>query len=218
LSLRINIDQTTELAEKLIFLYIPFHKMTLRRASMQLMGRAADRHSLQVTTRTLASRGFSSALPRAGGGDSSNDNYVSPFQDIFETIEQGKTFLGSETFAIPEIKYLNCGVPEHVLRFKTTTYGRLLEEPYVRPMEHQVTLRVETRHIPLNDMERMVMKEIVGTRLNNETGVLQLSSSQFGSRIENKRHVVLMLERIAESAKTLASKVQVEGEGRPVEP
>ena len=54
------------------------------------------------------------------------------------------------------------------------------------------------------------MKEIVGNRLNDETGLLQLSSSQFGSRIENKRHTVSMLERIVESAKTLAAKVEAD--------
>ena len=74
-------------------------------------------------------------------------------------------------------------------------------------------LQVAIRHIPLTDVERIVLKEIVGTRLNDETGVLQLSSSQFGSRIENKRHVVSMLERAVESAKNLASRINDEQEG-----
>lgn len=62
----------------------------------------------------------------------------------------------------------------------------------------------------MTDMERLVLKEIVGSRLNDETGVLQLSSAQFGSRIENKRHAVSMLERVIESAKALAAKVEAE--------
>lgn len=135
---------------------------------------------------------------------------MSPFQEIFDTIQQGKTFMGSSEFSPPEVKYLKCGCPEHVLKYKTTTYGRLLEEPYVVPMEHRVTLQVETQHIPMTDIERVVLKEVVGSRLNEETGLLQLSSAQFGSRIENKRHAVSMLERIVESTKTLAAKVEAE--------
>ncbi len=73
-----------------------------------------------------------------------------------------------------------------------------------------MTLQVETHHIPMTDMERLALKEIAGNRLDDATGLLQLSSSQFGSRIENKRHAVSMLERIIESAKTLAAKVEDE--------
>lgn len=135
---------------------------------------------------------------------------MSPFQEIFDTIKEGKTFMGNSRFSAPEIKYLKCGIPEHVLRYKTKSYGRLLEEPFVQPNEHKVTLQVETEYIPLNELERVVMKEIVGNRLNEETGLLQLSSSQFGSRIENKRHAVSMLERIVESARALAAKVDSE--------
>lgn len=139
--------------------------------------------------------------------NNSNNKYVSPFQEIFDTIQEGKTFLGTTEFQYPTVKHLKCGVAEHLLKYKTTTYGRLLEEPFVRPNEHRVILQVAIRHIPLTDVQRLVLKEIVGNRLNDDTGVLQLSSSQFGSRIENKRHVVSMLERSVESAKTLAARV-----------
>jgi len=138
--------------------------------------------------------------------------YVSPFQEIFDTIQDGKTFLGTKEFQYPTIKHLKCGIPEHKLKYKTTTYGRLLEEPFVRSNEHRVILQIAIRHIPLSDIERQVLKEIVGNRLKDDTGILQLSSSQFGSRIENKRHVVSMLERAVESAKTLASRVVNEEE------
>eukprot|EP00980_Cylindrotheca_fusiformis_P018805 scaffold6265_cov193-Cylindrotheca_fusiformis.AAC.25 len=154
--------------------------------------------------KSLPMRTFS-AVSKGG-----NDDYVSPFQEIYDTIEEGKTFLGTKEFNYPEVKTLDCGVPEHALRFKTTTYGRLLEEPFVTPMEHRITLQVPISHIPLSDIEEMAFKEIVGTRLNEKTGMLQLSSAQFGSRIENKRHVVSMLERIVENTKSLAAKVEAE--------
>jgi hypothetical protein len=151
-----------------------------------------------------------------GSSDSDNNNssanissnpYVSPFEEIFDTIQEGKTFLGTTEFQYPKVKLLKCGVAEHLLRFKTTTYGRLLEEPFVRPNEHRVILQVAIRHIPFTNIERIVFKGIVGNRLNKETGVLQLSSSQFGSRIENKRHVVSMFERAVNSAEKQASRL-----------
>ena len=158
---------------------------------------------VQTDCQTSSVRLFAS-VPQGG------EEYVSPFQEIFNTIEEGKTFLGGKEFRIPETRTLKCGVPEHVLRFKTTTYGRLLEEPYVRPNEHRITLQVPISYIPLNDIEEIALREIVGTRLNEETGILRLSSAQFGSRIENKRHVVSMLDRIVESTKSLAANVQAE--------
>jgi hypothetical protein len=165
----------------------------------------------QTTWISTTTRLYASATSDKSG--SSPYAYVSPFQEIFDSIDGGKTFLGTTQFQAPDIKYLKCGIPEHVLKFKTSSYGKLLEAPYVRPNEHRVTLQVHMRHIPLeSETERLVLREIVGHRLNEDTGVLQLSSSQFGSRIENKRHVVSMLERAIESAKLLAARVEKEVE------
>ncbi|KAL3945046.1 MAG: hypothetical protein SGBAC_000903 [Bacillariaceae sp.] len=175
--------------------------MAARRMKMLSM---VQRSTTAQTVRHNNSFRHFASVPQGG------EEYISPFQEIFDTIEEGKTFLGGHEFRIPEAKTLKCGVPEHVLRFKTTTYGRLLEEPYVSPNEHRITLQVPVSHIPLNDIEQIALREIVGTRLNEETGILQLSSKQFGSRIENKRHVVSMLDRIVDSTKSLASKVQAE--------
>jgi hypothetical protein len=182
---------------------VPLHKMLSRVVAEQQQQQPHINIS-RVTTRRYAAAASTDTAVGAG-------YYVSPFQEIFDTIKQGKTFMGTSKFSPPEINYLKCGVPEHVLKYKTTTYGRLLEEPYVMPMEHRVTLQVETEHIPMTGMERVVLKEIVGNRLNDETGLLQLSSAQFGSRIENKRHAVSMLERIVDSTKKLAAKIEAEG-------
>jgi len=168
-------------------------------------------HQLTAQHESLAqvsSRCYGSAAVK--DSNDGKNGYVSPFQEIFDSIEGGKTFLGTTEFQYPNVKYLKCGVPEHQLKYKTTTYGRLLEEPFVRPNEHRVVLQVAARNIPLTDLQKAVLKEIVGNRLNDETGILQLSSAQFGSRIENKRHVVSMLERAVESAKSLADKLEEE--------
>jgi len=168
--------------------------------------------SLSLTSRCYGSAAIDGSNSDNNSSGSSNP-YVSPFQEIFDTIHEGKTFLGTTEFQYPNAKFLKCGVAEHLLRFKTTTYGRLLEEPFVRPNEHRVILQVAIRHIPLTDVQRLVLKDIVGNRLNDDTGVLQLSSSQFGSRIENKRHVVSMLERAVESAKNLATRILDDEDG-----
>lgn len=182
-----------------------------RKTQTIVLGRFRPSSSSSSFTRSYASAAASSSGGGGGGGTSSS--YVSPYQDIFDSIHQGKTFLGTTEFQMPsETKYLKCGIPESSLRFKTTAFGKLLEAPYVRPMEHRIILQVHMRHVPLTDAERLVLREIVGQRLDDETGVLQLSSSQFGSRIENKRHVVSMLERAVERAKVLAARLEEEVE------
>lgn len=186
---------------------LPLHRFTNLSVVERLAG--SIHRTARSVSATTPRRHFSEAVV-SGGSSDGNGQYTSPFQDVFETIKDGKTFLGTSEFAMPEIKYLKCGCPEHALKYKTTTYGRLLEAPFVQPNEHQVTLQVEVGYIPLTDLERVVFKEIVGSRLHDESGVLKLSSSQFGSRIENKRHVVSMLERIVESTKDLASKIEDE--------
>lgn len=188
-------------------------------ASRQTKSMARQSQSLTNSRLRPASftRCYASAATESSSGSGNNNNkgtsYVSPFQEIFDNIQQGKTFLGTTEFQMPsETRYLKCGIPESALRFKTTAFGKLLEAPYVRPMEHRIILQVHMRHVPLTDTERLVLREIVGTRLNEETGVLQLSSSQFGSRIENKRHAVSMLERAVERAKELAARLEKEVE------
>eukprot|EP00536_Pseudo-nitzschia_multiseries_P007483 jgi/Psemu1/304968/fgenesh1_kg.177_\ len=180
-----------------------FHQLSLCR--LDAAAAAAAQHESVVPA---SSRCYGSEAVKDSDNSSSSSNYVSPFRDMFDSIQDGKTFLGTTEFQYPNVKYLKCGVPEHELKYKTTTYGRLLEEPFVRPNEHRVILQVAVRHIPLTELQKVVMKEIVGNRLNDETGILQLSSAQFGSRIENKRHVVSMLERAVESAKSVAARLE----------
>ena len=159
------------------------------------------------TSQTLERISRSFAAAASATSSSTQQGYVSPFQDIFDQINEGRTFLGTEKFVKPEQKYLGCGVPESALRFKTSSYGRFQQAPFVSPNEHRVTLQVATDDIPLNPKEMALLKEIVGTRLCDERSILQLSSIQFGSRIENKRHVVTMLDRCVESARTLAKRL-----------
>lgn len=83
--------------------------------------------------------------------------------------------------------------------------------PYVMTKEHQVTVKVHTDQLPLSKQEMEILREIVGgRRLNDDRRELRLSSNAFGSRIENKRHVVSMLDRIVCSCQRLGKTLQAQ--------
>ena len=72
-------------------------------------------------------------------------------------------------------------------------------------------VKVALSAIPFeNEQEKEVFLQIVGSRYNAKKGDLQLSSEKFASRIENKRHLVDMIERIVSSARKLAKEFAIE--------
>ena len=142
-----------------------------------------------------------------------NDGYESPFQEFFDMIDKGRSSLGTtDETPKPEDRFLKCGVNENALRFRTMHYGRQQLPPHIQPGEHRVTLKVNMKDVPLTDIERDIVKQIVGNRCNDERNELRLASDQFGSRIENKRHLVSMLDRIVLSAKRLAKELEQEAQ------
>mmetsp|Transcript_24358 Transcript_24358/g.36134 ORF Transcript_24358/g.36134 Transcript_24358/m.36134 type:complete len:193 (-) Transcript_24358:79-657(-) len=164
------------------------------------------RNQATALTRNVGAAPFSSLSPPP----SDNENYVSPFKDLFEKIKN------NDDFGIPDLvekdpKYLECGVREDALRFETVNYGRLQLPPHIQPWEHRVKLRVDIDDIPLEtELERQIFEEIVGVRLKND--VLQISSNLFGSRIENYRHLTSMLNRTVLGAKRLANEMAKEAQ------
>jgi Mitochondrial ribosomal subunit protein len=109
-------------------------------------------------------------------------------------------------------KFLKCGIAQDALRFKTQSYGRLLNPPYLHANEHRVVLLVRLHALPFtSQLEHDILQEIVGSqRYNVERNELRLQSVQFASRIENKRHLVSMLDRLVLSCQTLAQQVAEE--------
>jgi hypothetical protein len=109
-------------------------------------------------------------------------------------------------------KFLKCGISENALRFKTQSYGRLLQAPFVHANEHRVTMLVRLDALPFtHQLEHDILQEIVGKqRYNVERHELRLQSVQFASRIENKRHLVSMLDRLVLSCQSLAKQVMEE--------
>jgi len=134
-----------------------------------------------------------------------SSTYISPYKDLFDLIDANRTTLDSASMPPPPApKKLKCGITEDHLKFKTTSWGRLAQPPYVMAEEFRITLEVKLSSLPFeSEQEWEIFNKVVGPRVNKEKGVLQLVSNQFASRIENKRHTVSMLDRIVQSVKTL---------------
>ena len=134
-----------------------------------------------------------------------SETYTSPLQDLFDQMEQNLTSLGtSEPLQIPS-RTLDCGIPESALRFTTTSYGRTMNAPFVQPKEHAVAMKVNLEHLPLNELEFEILREICGRRVSGHE--LRMQSNQFASRMENKRHLVSQLDRVMASCKKLAHEI-----------
>mmetsp|Transcript_24064 Transcript_24064/g.56143 ORF Transcript_24064/g.56143 Transcript_24064/m.56143 type:complete len:183 (-) Transcript_24064:86-634(-) len=169
---------------------------------------SSKRVSRRVLDASIA-RDFS-ALASPSGND-----YASPFKEYFDSMERGESMFDSEPSLSLPSRQLKCGIDEDALRFRTVHYGRLMLPPHVQGWEHRVTVKVSLKDLPIQgDLELEIFRQIVGPRFNQEKGELQLSSNQFGSRIENKRHLVSMLDRIIVGSKRLAAQMveQTEGE------
>ena len=142
------------------------------------------------------------------GQESPLDSFLDPSAPtpLFNSTE----FMGGDINNNKDGKYLECGIDESVLRFKTKCYGRLLQAPFVHPNEHKIVMTVPTEALGLlDDLERDILKEIVGRgRWHEDRGELRLQSVSFGSRIENKRHLVSMLDRLVLSCQRLAAEVR----------
>ncbi len=159
----------------------------------------------KLVTKPSSSLAFSQNLKLSTKTDqATSSNYKSPYNNLFEMMrnDTSSPFERSQE----EVPKLKCGISEGDIQFKTTSYGRLELPPYVHTNEYKVTLQVNIKLLPLeNDTEREIFRQIVGRRFNEERNQLKLTSNQFASRIENKRHLCWMLDRIIIGAKRLAA-------------
>jgi hypothetical protein len=128
-------------------------------------------------------------------------------------VNRNETSFGVTEYELskPPPTVLECGVLEDALEFTAWSYGRLQLAPHVQPLENRVVLKVSIDDLPIKTLvEKVILKEIVGKRFNEEKNILQLQSRLFGSRIENKRHLVSMLDRIILGTKRLAKEMEEE--------
>mmetsp|Transcript_21968 Transcript_21968/g.27709 ORF Transcript_21968/g.27709 Transcript_21968/m.27709 type:complete len:234 (+) Transcript_21968:278-979(+) len=157
----------------------------------------------------------SSSSSASSSSSSSSSDYKSPFEDYFNMIQTNQSTISGPSpstldpnFVPPEIPRLKCGIAEHDLKFKTTSYSRLMLPPYVHTNEYKVILEVNVNLLPLeNELERKIFHQIVGTRFHEGKNRLKLTCNLFASRIENKRHLCSMLDRIVLGAKRLAAEM-----------
>mmetsp|Transcript_4940 Transcript_4940/g.6688 ORF Transcript_4940/g.6688 Transcript_4940/m.6688 type:complete len:188 (-) Transcript_4940:78-641(-) len=156
--------------------------------------------SRQQPARALTSRPFSTSQQQL--------DYESPFASFFDNIRNGRTTTGlkdDEPIDPHPPKFLKCGIDEDALRFQATHYPLRPQAPYIQENEFKITLKVNMADIPLeNEVEREMLLQLVGKRYHERTNRLMLTSNKFPSRIENKRYLVDILDRLVISAKKLA--------------
>ena len=182
-------------------------------ASSSLPSRPSSPHSSQQTNT------FTTVSQTSSSNNNNNNDYISPFTDLFAMMESGKTSLQSttstpnSTATATPVPTLKCGILETSLRFKTTSYNRGFLAPYTQPNEYKVTLLVSLSELPLQTpLERDIVLQVVGSRYVAERDEIRLSCNAFASRIENKRHLCSMLDRIVLGAQRLAKEVKEEEE------
>lgn len=148
---------------------------------------------------------------------SNSSSYESPYADLFDRMKRNETYISSttsdnkrsrESTETDDIPKLKCGIPEYVLKFRTTNFAKLHLPPYVQKNEFKVHLTVSLRHIPLStELEYKIFRQIVDNRFLEGKNQLRLSCNLFASRIENKRHLCNMLDRIVLGAQRLAKEI-----------
>lgn len=73
------------------------------------------------------------------------------------------------------------------------------------PGEDFAQLKVNLQHLPLNDDEKDALKSVVGRRYNAASGDVTITSQKFPSRLHNRIHVRLVLDRAMQAARNIAS-------------
>ena len=170
---------------------------------------------LATRTTSHAARVGRNVSALSASGSATDDGYVSPYQDFFDMIDRNETSFNAMAIdaARRPSPVMKCGVLEDNLEFSTTCYGRLALAPHVMPQEHRVVMKVHLEDLPIStQLEKVILREIVGKRMSEEKNILQIQSNIFGSRIENKRHLVSMLDRIIIGTKSLAKEMEKQEE------
>ncbi|KAL7576372.1 hypothetical protein ACA910_018182 [Epithemia clementina (nom. ined.)] len=102
-------------------------------------------------------------------------------------------------------KYLECGLCEDALRFKTVYYGKMITLPGIHANEHRVTMMVDIKDLPLDDLGKQILQQLVGiNRYNVHSGKVKMSAVVFASRIENKRYIVRMFDKLVLACQRLS--------------
>mmetsp|Transcript_22365 Transcript_22365/g.37407 ORF Transcript_22365/g.37407 Transcript_22365/m.37407 type:complete len:185 (+) Transcript_22365:56-610(+) len=99
-------------------------------------------------------------------------------------------------------------VPDKVLRFQFTanfSSGGSIFYSHLKtnPADFKVIMKVSLSDLPLDGDEKLIFVRMVGKRLNVGNQELKLTSDIFPDRLENRKYLILQLEKLLAEAKRL---------------
>jgi hypothetical protein len=99
-------------------------------------------------------------------------------------------------------------VPDSALKFKlssTFDHGTGIYFPHMNmnPEDFKVSMMASVDELGLSESELRVFIEMVGPRFNTGSRTVKLTSDRFPNRIENKRYLIVLLEKLIAEAKSL---------------
>jgi hypothetical protein len=110
-----------------------------------------------------------------------------------------------------DLKPIPRTVPGDKLRFQfraTFGHGSSILYPHLKfhPADYKVGLVVKVADCGFSsDLERNIFIEMVGKRYNTGKKEVRLTTDRFSNRIENKKYLTLLLERLIAESKKLAA-------------
>ena len=110
-----------------------------------------------------------------------------------------------------ELKSINRTVASDKLHFQfraTFGHGSSILYPHLKfhPADFKVGLVVKVEDCGFqSDLEKDIFIEMVGKRYNTGKKAVRLTSNRFSNRVENKKYLTLLLERLIAESKKLAA-------------
>lgn len=161
----------------------------------------------------LIRRSFSTASRDFGSKSNSEFHFESSLDNLFDPSAPCMIFGEEKPIPKPPTKLLKCGIPENMLRYKTTHFEKTIKAPYVHTCEHRIYVLVDLDLLPLDEVGHEILKQVAGhNRYDLRKKELRLQCNHFPSRIENKRYVVDTLDKLILACQRVAKDVsKVEG-------
>jgi hypothetical protein len=97
------------------------------------------------------------------------------------------------------------GINHSQIRYEVKAYEPYALPPHVHPLEFQVHMTVNSKHLGLSKNGLQAMQSIVGLRYNKNKKILSLKANRFESRVENRKLVIAMLEQVVSEAERLGA-------------
>ncbi|ORY87092.1 mitochondrial ribosomal subunit protein-domain-containing protein [Protomyces lactucae-debilis] len=154
------------------------------------------RHTKQVAAKNTAAE---DAFGLAATNDVLLEDMTSLQMDELHEHRQLRDYYRKIIYELPQLEALKKPPQKpsatQVLQFRQTTYFG--EE---HPAMHKVTLQVKLRDLAaaqnLSPVHLSKLVKLAGTRVDHDTLLLRMSSEQFGSAKENRRHLSAVLDKL----------------------